>query len=103
MPCNACRVFRGNRCRYDSRCFQFWNEAEGAWVAEAVREKHAIKVVAFVLHNPGMEAFNAFIHRLPVPIESLHAQSQPTGHLPPQPRHTQAAFPAVVALRAPAG
>ncbi len=68
-------------------------------MAEAVREQHAIEVVAFVLHHPRMKAFHAFIHRLPVPIESLHAQSQPTGHLPPQPRHTEATFPAFVALR----
>ena len=74
-------------------------EAEVVQVAHPHRIEHAIEVVDFVLHDPGVEALDRPVDGLPVDIATPVAQTAIAGHEPAQSRHREAALPAIFERR----
>ena len=82
----------------DRVALQLFEEEHVARVGHPLRVQNAVEMIAFVLDDAGVKAFDLALDRLAVEADGAVADAQMARDDAAQPRHRQAAFPTEGAL-----
>jgi hypothetical protein len=99
----ASSLFRGPYPTEGAALLKLLNETEVAEIADALWVQDTVEMVAFVLDNPGVEAFRLPIDRIAVGIKAPIADASNPGDQSAHTRDAQATLPAVFFVRGERG